>query len=114
VKRCSATPCPRDRSMLLARRPSAEHIDRFLRESQDLPLSYSPIGIVNADTVRDDLDEATVTIGHGKAEFERARAALRSSTESARVPGPKLRSPESASQSCACFKHDSEITQPPR
>jgi uncharacterized protein (UPF0548 family) len=62
--------------MFLARRPSPEHIDRFLRESQDLPLSYSPIGIVKADTVRRDLDEATVAIGQGKAEFERARAAV--------------------------------------
>jgi uncharacterized protein (UPF0548 family) len=62
--------------MFLARRPSPETIDRFLRESQDLPLSYSPIGIVKADTVRQDLDEATVAIGHGKADFDRARAAL--------------------------------------
>lgn len=62
--------------MFLARRPSSENIDRFLRESQDLPLSYSPIGIVKADTVRQDLDEATVAIGHGKTDFERARAAL--------------------------------------
>ena len=62
--------------MFLARRPSPAHIDRFLHESQDLPLSYSPTGIVTADTVRKDLDEATVAIGHGKAAFERARAAL--------------------------------------
>ena len=62
--------------MFLARRPSPEHIDRFLRESQILPLSYGPTGIVKANTVREDLDEATVVIGHGKAAFERARAAL--------------------------------------
>jgi uncharacterized protein (UPF0548 family) len=62
--------------MFLARRPTVEHIDRFLRESQDLPLSYIPIGIVNADTPREDLDEMTVVIGHGTAVFERARAAL--------------------------------------
>ncbi len=62
--------------MFLARRPSAEDIDRFLHESQVLPLSYSPIGIVNAGTAREDLDEAAVAIGHGKAAFERARAAL--------------------------------------
>jgi uncharacterized protein (UPF0548 family) len=62
--------------MFLIRRPSPEHIDRFLRESQDLPLSYSPIGIVNTDTVGPDLDEATVVIGHGNAAFERARTAL--------------------------------------
>jgi uncharacterized protein (UPF0548 family) len=62
--------------MFLARRPSPEHIHRFLRESQDLPLSYGPVGIVNAGTVRQDLDEATLAIGHGKADFDRARAAL--------------------------------------
>ena len=62
--------------MFLARRPSSNTIDRFLRESQTLPLSYGPTGIVTANTVREDLDEATVVIGHGKAAFERARAAL--------------------------------------
>ena len=62
--------------MFLARRPSSKTIDRFLRESKTLPMSYSPTGIVTADTVREDLDEATVVIGHGKAAFERARAAL--------------------------------------
>ena len=62
--------------MFLARRPSPEHIDRFLRESQDLPLSYGPIGIVRGETVRQGLDEAVVTIGRGRADFERARAAL--------------------------------------
>jgi uncharacterized protein (UPF0548 family) len=62
--------------MFLARRHSPEHIDGFLRDSRDLPLSYGPIGIVNA--FRQDLDEATGAIGHGKADFERARAALMS------------------------------------
>ena len=62
--------------MFLARRPSAAHIDRFLRESHVLPLSYGPIGIVNGGTIREGLDEMTVAIGHGKAAFERARTAL--------------------------------------
>ena len=62
--------------MFLTRRPSPEQIDRFVRESQDVPLSYSQTGIVRADTVRKDLDEAAVVIGCGKAAFERARAAL--------------------------------------
>lgn len=61
--------------MFLARRPSAEQIDRFLRESQALPLSYSPTGIATA-TAREDLDEMTAVIGRGTAAFERARAAL--------------------------------------
>jgi uncharacterized protein (UPF0548 family) len=62
--------------MFLVRRPSAEQIDQFLRDSRDLPLSYGPIGIVRADSVRNDLDEMTVAIGHGQPVFERARAAL--------------------------------------
>ncbi len=62
--------------MFLARRPSLDTIDRFLRESRDLPLSYDPIGIVTADSVRQDIDQATVAIGHGKADFERARALM--------------------------------------
>jgi uncharacterized protein (UPF0548 family) len=62
--------------MFLARRPSSEQIARFLNESQVLPLSYSPTGIVEANRVREDLDEATIVIGHGQAAFERARLAL--------------------------------------
>jgi uncharacterized protein (UPF0548 family) len=62
--------------MFLARRPSLATIDRFLRESQVLPLSYSPTGIVTANPLREDLDELTLVIGHGEAAFERARAAL--------------------------------------
>ena len=33
--------------MFFARRPSREAIDRFVRDSQELPVSYGPIGIVN-------------------------------------------------------------------
>jgi uncharacterized protein (UPF0548 family) len=62
--------------MFLARRPTRNVIDRFLRESQDLPLSYAPIGIVRTQTGSQDLDELAVAIGHGQADFERARAAL--------------------------------------
>jgi uncharacterized protein (UPF0548 family) len=62
--------------MFFVRRPSREAIDRFVRDSQELPLSYGPIGIVNGETPCRDLDEATVTIGRGKADFDRARTAL--------------------------------------
>ena len=62
--------------MFLARRPSRQAIERFLRESQDLPLSYGPIGIVRADTGRQGLDLKMAAIGRGGADFERARAAL--------------------------------------
>jgi hypothetical protein len=49
--------------MFLARRPSLETIDRFLRDSQDLPLSYSPIGIIKADTVFSELIRSTTHRG---------------------------------------------------
>jgi uncharacterized protein (UPF0548 family) len=62
--------------MFLARRPSRETIDRFLLDSQDLPLSYGPIGIVRSETARQGLDELTVAIGRGDKDLERARAAL--------------------------------------
>ena len=62
--------------MFLARRPTRNVIDRFLRESEDLPLSYGPVGIVRARTAGLHLDELAVAVGHGQADFERARAAL--------------------------------------
>src|SRR6185295_10153405 len=62
--------------MFLARRPSQETIDRFLRDSQHLPLSYGPIGIVSDEPRRRNLDETTVVVGRGRTDFERARAAL--------------------------------------
>jgi uncharacterized protein (UPF0548 family) len=62
--------------MFLARRPTPNVIDRFVHESQDLPLSYAPIGIVRTRTAGQVLDELTVAIGRGRADFERARSAL--------------------------------------
>jgi uncharacterized protein (UPF0548 family) len=62
--------------MCLTHRPSRQTIERFLGTSQELPLSYSPIGLVRTETVRDDIDEAVVAIGSGKVDFERARGAL--------------------------------------
>jgi uncharacterized protein (UPF0548 family) len=62
--------------MFRARRPSAEIIDQFLRDSEALPLSYAPTGIVRDTSVGYEFDEALVPIGRGKADFERAKAAL--------------------------------------
>jgi uncharacterized protein (UPF0548 family) len=62
--------------MFYARRPSTDVIDRFLRDSQELPLSYGPIGLVREKSAGYELDEEIVVIGHGKSDFERARAAL--------------------------------------
>jgi uncharacterized protein (UPF0548 family) len=62
--------------MFLARRPSTAEIDRFLARSHDLPLSYGPTGIVRRPSDRDRFDEQLVVIGHGEADFARARNAL--------------------------------------
>jgi uncharacterized protein (UPF0548 family) len=62
--------------MFLLRRPSPAFIDAFLRDSRDAPLSYDTIGIVDAASRNGVLDEATVVIGRGAADFARARAAL--------------------------------------
>jgi uncharacterized protein (UPF0548 family) len=62
--------------MFFVRRPSRETIDRFVRDSQELPLSYGPIGIVNGETPCRNFDEAIVTIGRGRTDFDRARTAL--------------------------------------
>ena len=60
--------------MFFATRPSSSAIDRFLRASQDLPLSYGPIGILDHTSRR--IDEQVVTIGRGRKDFERAKRAL--------------------------------------
>lgn len=62
--------------MFMLRRPSADVIAGFLRASQDLPLSYSAVGFVDRRTPGFDLDELTMTIGHGEEVFARARVAL--------------------------------------
>jgi uncharacterized protein (UPF0548 family) len=62
--------------MFLARRPSPAAIAWFLEASATLPLSYAPIGIVTHEFSHRRLDELTTVIGHGAADFARARAAL--------------------------------------
>ncbi len=69
---------PRRQSpMFLLRRPSRRTIERFLRQSQDLPLSSSPIGLVRERASRSPVTEAVAVIGRGAADFARASAALR-------------------------------------
>lgn len=63
--------------MFLATRPSPADIDRFLRESQDLPLSYAPTGIVRETPLERHCDEQLVAIGRGAEDFQRACTALR-------------------------------------
>lgn len=61
--------------MFLAQCPSREAIARFVRDSQELPLSYSPVGIAAGESAGR-FDETLVAIGRGRADFERAREAL--------------------------------------
>ncbi len=63
--------------MFFVRRPSREAIDQFIHESQELPLSYSPIGLVDKPAVGFAVDNAEIRIGRGPADFDRAKAALR-------------------------------------
>ena len=62
--------------MFLIRRPNASDIERFLDRSEGLPLSYEPAGIIWRAPGGRRLDQQVVTIGHGRADFERARRAL--------------------------------------
>lgn len=62
--------------MFLARRPTLQTIDHFAEESRRLPLSYSQVGIAKVQPAGYDLDETIVTIGHGEASYDRAKAAL--------------------------------------
>ena len=58
--------------MFLPVRPSQLAIDRFLRNSEKLPLSYDPVGIAMSGTHRGDRDEQVVPIGSGRKDFELA------------------------------------------
>lgn len=62
--------------MFFLQRPSSQRIERLLAQSRELPLSYSPVGLVTGPPPRFDIDETAVVIGKGRADFERARAAL--------------------------------------
>jgi len=61
--------------MFFIRRPSSDTIERFLAESEDLPMSYGPVGVVQSGECRS-LDEASVVVGRGREDFARAKAAL--------------------------------------
>src|SRR5947207_2203441 len=62
--------------MFFTRRPSSQAIERFIRESQELSLSYSPIGLAQSDGAGSNVDETVVAIGRGNVDFDRARSAL--------------------------------------
>ncbi len=62
--------------MFLLQRPPLKTIERFLRASRDLPLSYGPPGITRDNASGHRFDEVLAAVGHGTADFTRARAAL--------------------------------------
>ena len=62
--------------MFFARRPSPATIDAAVARSRELPLSYSPTGLVRSEPTSYRFDQVVVPIGRGRADFERARAAL--------------------------------------
>jgi uncharacterized protein (UPF0548 family) len=62
--------------MFLARRPSPLAIDRFTARSQELPLSYGPMGLAQTETPGYNVDETIDAIGRGHTDFDRAKAAL--------------------------------------
>ena len=62
--------------MFFLRRPSAQHIERLIEQSRGLPLSYGPVGLAQRTTPGFDADMTAAVIGKGRADFERARAAL--------------------------------------
>jgi uncharacterized protein (UPF0548 family) len=64
------------------RRPGPDVIDEVLRMSQDLPLSYRPAGLVLGDRPVPGIVDCSTCIGHGAADFGRARAALERWTQS--------------------------------
>ena len=62
--------------MFLSRRPSPQDVARFLDASEDLPLSYAPVGLARAGAPGFRVDEQVVAVGTGDAAFACATAAL--------------------------------------
>lgn len=62
--------------MFFLRRPPTRVIERLIEQSRDLPLSYGPVGLVASPPKDFDTDQTSVVLGNGRADFERARAAL--------------------------------------
>ena len=62
--------------MFLARRPSPQDVDRFLRAASELSLSYNPIGLAKQNHDGFSVDEEDTIIGSGEAAFQRPRQAL--------------------------------------
>jgi uncharacterized protein (UPF0548 family) len=63
--------------MFLTHRPTSSEIEKFLRQSRELPLSYAPVGIAKAGAAGFRFDTAGAVIGKGQAAFARAQQALK-------------------------------------
>jgi uncharacterized protein (UPF0548 family) len=62
--------------MLLTSRPAQDQIEEFLKHSQELALSYAPVGLAKQTPEGFNVDEASDVIGRGEPAFGRARLAL--------------------------------------
>jgi len=62
--------------MFLPYRPYRQTIERFIRDSQELPLSYRSVGLLHSEGVGYDVDETVARIGRGQADLNRAKANL--------------------------------------
>jgi uncharacterized protein (UPF0548 family) len=62
--------------VFLASRPSPTYIDAFLAASQDLPLSYGPVGLASRGDAGFRVDEQHAVIGNGERDFQTATNAL--------------------------------------
>jgi uncharacterized protein (UPF0548 family) len=67
--------------MFLTRRPAPQKIKEFLERSQNLPLSYEPVGIAQESPRGFKIDEASSVIGQGVETFARAKQALTNWTQ---------------------------------
>lgn len=64
--------------MFLTRRPAPRQIEEFIKQSESLPLSYEPIGIVRQAPQGFQSDESVSIIGRGEPAFARAKLGLMS------------------------------------
>ena len=62
--------------MFLTHRPTKSEIEKFIDESSNLPLSYSPVGLARESPPGFNVDVASAVVGHGADAFARARRAL--------------------------------------
>src|SRR5262245_48179381 len=62
--------------MFSLHRPSELEIEEFINRSQQLPLSYGPVGLAQHNPAGFKVDEASAVIGHGEPIFRRAGSAL--------------------------------------